>query len=82
MLAAANSLAPAEANVLYLSGLDASLRGDAEAAVSFWQRTLAQRPDLAAANFMIGEELRKQRRYEGAVETSSWPKRRCANPWP
>jgi len=68
VLAAANSLDAADANVLYLSGLVASLRGDAEAAVSFWQRTLAQRPDFAAANFMIGEELRKQRRYEGAVE--------------
>lgn len=68
VLAAAGALAPADADVLYLSGLVATLRGDSEAAVAFWQRALAERADFAAANFMIGEELRKQRRYEGAVE--------------
>jgi tetratricopeptide (TPR) repeat protein len=68
VLASAASLAPTDPDVLYLSGLVATLRGDSEAAVNFWQRALAQRADFAAANFMIGEELRKQRRYEGAVE--------------
>jgi Flp pilus assembly protein TadD len=68
VLASAASLSPADPDVLYLSGLVATLRGDSEAAVNFWQRALAQRADFAAANFMIGEELRKQRRYEGAVE--------------
>ncbi len=68
VLASAGSLAPTDPDLLYLSGLVATLRGDHEAAVDFWQRTLAQRPDFAAANFMIGEELRKQRRYEGAAE--------------
>ena len=68
VLAAANSLAPADPNILYLSGLVAALRGETESAVSFWQKAMEQRPDFAAANFMIGEELRKQRRYEGAVE--------------
>jgi tetratricopeptide (TPR) repeat protein len=68
VLEAAVSLAPADPDVLYLSGLVAALRGDGEAAVEFWQRALAQRADFAAANFMIGEELRKHRRYEGAAE--------------
>ena len=68
VLASAVSLAPTDPDVLYLSGLVAALRGDSEAAVDFWQRALSQRADFAAANFMIGEELRKQRRYEGAVE--------------
>ncbi|MFS8086511.1 MAG: tetratricopeptide repeat protein, partial [Acidobacteriota bacterium] len=68
VLASATALAPADPDVLYLSGLVATLRGDSEAAVDFWQRALAQRADFAAANFMIGEELRKQRRYEGAAE--------------
>ncbi len=68
VLAAAVSLAPADPDVLYLSGLVGALRGDSEAAVEFWQRALAQRADFAAANFMIGEELRKHRRYEGAAE--------------
>jgi tetratricopeptide (TPR) repeat protein len=48
--------------------LVAIARDDSNAAVDFWQRSLKQRPDFAAANFMIGEELRKQRRYEGALE--------------
>ena len=69
VLAAAVSLAPSDPDVLYLSGLVAALRGDGEAAVDFWQRALAQRTDFAAANFMIGEELRKQRRYAGAAES-------------
>jgi tetratricopeptide (TPR) repeat protein len=68
VLALAGSLAPTDPDVLYLSGLVATLRGDSEGAVMFWQRALAQRANFAAANFMIGEELRKQRRYEGAVE--------------
>ncbi len=68
VLASAASLARTDPDVLYLSGLVATLRGDSEAAVEFWQRTLAQRPNFAPANFMIGEELRKQRRYEGAAE--------------
>jgi tetratricopeptide (TPR) repeat protein len=68
VLASAASLAPTDPDVLYLSGLVATLRGDSEAALDFWQRALAQRADFAAANFMIGEELRKQRRYEGAME--------------
>jgi Flp pilus assembly protein TadD len=68
VLAHAASLAPADPDVLYLSGLVASLRGDSEAAVAFWQRALALRTNFAAANFMIGEELRRQRRYEGAAE--------------
>jgi tetratricopeptide (TPR) repeat protein len=68
VLASAASLAPTDPDVLYLSGLVASLRGDGEAAVDYWQRALEQRTDFAAANFMIGEELRKRRRYEGAAE--------------
>jgi Flp pilus assembly protein TadD len=68
VLDTAASLAPTDPDVLYLSGLVAALRGQSESAVEFWQRALAQRPDFAAANFMIGEELRKQRRYEGAAE--------------
>jgi tetratricopeptide (TPR) repeat protein len=68
VLASAASLAPADPDVLYLSGLVKTLQGDSEAAVRFWQRALAQRPEFAAANFMIGEELRQQRRYEGAAE--------------
>ncbi|HSP61975.1 MAG TPA: tetratricopeptide repeat protein, partial [Pyrinomonadaceae bacterium] len=68
VVASAASLAPTDPDVLYLSGLVATLRGDSEAALDFWQRALAQRADFAAANFMIGEELRKQRRYEGAAE--------------
>jgi tetratricopeptide (TPR) repeat protein len=68
VLASAVSLAPTDPDVLYLSGLVAALRGDSEAAADFGQRALAQRADFAAANFMIGEELRKQRRYEGAAE--------------
>lgn len=68
VLASAGSLAASDPDVLYLSGLVATLRGDSENAVGFWQRALAHRANFAAANFMIGEELRKQRRYEGAVE--------------
>jgi tetratricopeptide (TPR) repeat protein len=68
VLASGDSLAPSDPDVLYLSGLVATLRGDSEGAVAFWQRALAQRANFAAANFMIGEELRSQRRYEGAAE--------------
>jgi tetratricopeptide (TPR) repeat protein len=68
VLASASSLAPSNPDILYLTGLVVSLRGDADGAVACWQKALEQRPDFAAANFMIGEELRKQRRYEGAIE--------------
>jgi tetratricopeptide (TPR) repeat protein len=68
VLATAASLVPNDPDVLYLSGLVAALRGESKAALEFWQRALGQRADFAAANFMIGEELRKQRRYDGAAE--------------
>ncbi len=68
VLASAASFAPNDPNILYLSGLVASLRGDPEGAATFWQKALVLRPEFPAANFMIGEELRKQRRYGGAVE--------------
>ncbi len=71
-LESATSLVPdasqMKATPLYYLGLTASARGNAEAAVDYWQRALALRADFADANFMIGEELRKQRRYEGAAE--------------
>ena len=66
VLASAQSVSPTDPNILYLSGLIATLRRDPEGAVAFWQKALEQRPYFAAANFMIAEELRKRLAKEGS----------------
>jgi tetratricopeptide (TPR) repeat protein len=65
---AASFLSVRSPEPLYYLGLIASARGQAESAISYWEKALTLRPDFAEVNFMIGEELRKSHRIEGAKE--------------
>ncbi len=66
-LSTASNLSPAAAEPHYYLGQIAAARGRGEEAAEHWLRALALRENFPEANFALAEELRKQRRYEGAA---------------
>ena len=74
-LASAAALAPADADVLYARGLVSAARGQRDAALALWAQALAARENFPAANFMLGEELRKDGRL---VEARAYYERALA----
>ena len=66
-LTSAASLAPAEADPFYRLGLVASAQGDTKTALMHWAKALDLRVVFPEANFMIGEELLKNRLAEKSI---------------
>ena len=66
-LTSAVTLAPAEADPLYRRGLVASAQNDTKAALTHWAKALDLRPVFPEVNFMIGEELLKNRLAEKSI---------------
>lgn len=66
-LTSAATLAPAEADPLYRLGLVASAQGDTKAALTHWAKALDLRAVFPEVNFMIGEELLKNRLVEKSI---------------
>jgi tetratricopeptide (TPR) repeat protein len=65
-LEVAANASPLRPEPLYYLGLIASARGEREAAIDYWRKTLALADDFTEANFMLAEELRKSGRIEDA----------------
>jgi tetratricopeptide (TPR) repeat protein len=66
-LSYAATAAPKEADVYYRLGLVASAKGDSTAALANWTAALELRAVFPEANFMIGEELLKNRLAEKSI---------------
>src|ERR1043166_4960456 len=62
-----SALAPNEADPYYRLGLVASAQNDTKAALTNWTRAIELRPVFPEANFMIGEELLKNRLAEKSI---------------
>jgi tetratricopeptide (TPR) repeat protein len=68
VLESAAALSPNEAEPLYYLGLIHWSRNQDETAADFWERAVQLRPNFPAANFMLGEALRRNRRTSASVE--------------
>jgi len=71
----ASALSPNDPLPLYRLGLVASAQGDSKAALGYWFKVIELKPDFAEANFMIGEELLKNRLPERSIsfyEHAAW----------
>jgi Flp pilus assembly protein TadD len=66
-LSSASTLASGEADPLYRLGLVASAQNDTKAALTHWSKALELRPVFPEVNFMIGEELLKNRLAEKSI---------------
>jgi tetratricopeptide (TPR) repeat protein len=66
-LLSASNLSAREADPYYRLGLVASAEGDTKAALTYWTRALELRPVFPEANFMIGEELLKNKLSEKSI---------------
>ncbi len=66
-LSAAASANPVAPEPYYRLGLIASARGDSKSAFGFWAKALDLRPGFAEVNFMVGEELLRERKAEQAL---------------
>src|ERR1051325_9671655 len=67
VMTSASALSPNEADPYYRLGLIASAQGDTKAALRQWARALELRPVFAEANFMIAEELLKNKLAEKSI---------------